>query len=197
MGVVVLTKEVKISYSIFSYLREKLSDSDICKLRHISVYIARTNDEFDVDSDLQLNLFGGVCELKLSNGSVIRFGINSYESLTFIVENEEENVYMTLYVSKHEPYNLSTAFVHGTVGFDEWKYEVGSDDYESDICFIKVYYKDKLMEESTSYFKASTDTDIGLDCIDGLGHLTSIMTRVDLLYNNLRRVKNNKLVRKR
>lgn len=197
MGVVVLTKEVKIAYSVFSYLREKLPNADICKLRHISVYIARTNDEFDIDRDLHLNLVGGVCELKLSNGSEIRFGSNSDEPLTFIVEKEEEDVYMTLYVSKHEPYNLSTAFVHGTVGFGEWKYEIGSDDYESDICFIRVYYKDNLMEEATSYFKVSTETDIGLDCIDGLGHLTSIMTRVDLLYNNLRMVKNNKLVRKR
>lgn len=194
---VTLSKEAKKAYRIFSWLRERFPNADVCTLRHLSVYIARTNDEFDINRDIQIKSSKGVCELLLTNGSEIRFVDNSDDPLFFIVENEDKDVYMTLYVAKQECYNLSTAFAHGTVGYRDWKYEIGSEDYESGNCFIKVYYKNELIEDATSDFNAIVEHDIGLDCIDGLGHLTDIMLKVNLLYNNLRSIQNNKLVRKK
>lgn len=192
-----LSKDARKAYRVFSFLREKLPCADVCTLRHISVYIARTNNEFDINRDLQLKLSDDelVCVLLLANGSVIRFATISDAPLDFIVEKAESNVCMKMIVSKNERYNLSTAYVYGDVVSGDWEYLVGSDEYEDDNCFIRVYYKGQLA--TTSYFKVATEDDISLDCIDGLGHLTSIMTRVELLYNNLNSVKNNRLVRKK
>lgn len=196
-----MTKDSKKTYDIFLWLRKSLPNADVCTLRHVSVYIARTNDEFDINKDLQLVISDGdMCQLFLSNGMVIRFAnYDSGNHLNFIVEISDPDVYMTMVVSNHETYNLSTAFVYGTVCMGDFEYLIDSDETDclSEDYFIKVYYKGKIQEEATSYFKVSTENDIGLDCIDGLGHLTSVMTRIHLLYNNLKKIKDKSLVRKR
>ena len=103
---------------------------------------------------------------------------------------------MILFVSTQDHNNLSTAFAHGIVYYGNWKYIIGSEVVDEN-CFIKVYYKNELMEDATSYFYATCENDITLDCLNGLGYLTTIMMRTELLYSNIQALETSKLVRKK
>lgn len=197
--VVTLSKDEKKAYGIFSWLRNRLPDADISTLRHISVYLAKTNDEFDVEKDLELLIFnnGMMYRLCLKDGTEIRFSNNSNESIYLAIEKNDEDIGMTLLFSFDEAKDISKTIVFGSIIYEGWNYVVGLDDFERNICFIKVYKDGKLFEDGTSYFKVSIDSEISLDCIDGLGYLTDIIIRVELLYDNLRSIKNNRLVRKK
>ena len=199
MGAVYLSKEAKIAYGIFFKLREKLPKADISTLRHISVYLALTNESLDIDNDLKLIVSTDrtMCNLLLSDGTEIRFQNSSDKALNFVIDKRNLGVCMTLFVSTAKPDDLSTIMICGEVLSGDWRYSIGFDDFENKICFIKIYYRNKLIETGTSYFNPSVNRNIGLDCIDGLGYLSDIMVKLDLLYNNVRHVKKNKLVRRK
>lgn len=198
MAVVTLSKEEKISFGLFSWLRRQLPNADICTLRHLSVYLAMTNDELDIDRDVNLivSMDKTMCNLLIGNRTEIRFENNSDKSLNFVVEKRDLDVNMTLLVSISN-LNNSNSIVLGDVVSGEWRYVIGFDDYENKICFIKTYYKNKLIESGTSYFKIVNNNFIGLDSINGLSYLTDMMIKLDLLYNNVRSANRNKLVRKK
>lgn len=199
MAVVTLSKEAKNAYDIFKWLREKLPNADICTLRHIGAYVAVAYDEIDIKRDINLILSVDkmMCNLLLNDGSEIRFENNSQKILNFIVDKRDGDIRMTLSVCMRELNNLHTAMVYGEVISSDWSYIISLDNNEDRICFIKTYYQNKLIENGTSSFKAIINKDIGLDCIDGLGYLTDIMVKMDLLYNNVRSVEKNKLVLKK
>lgn len=199
MTVVTLSREEKVAFGVFSWLRRQLPNADICTLRHISSYVAKINDELDIDSDVKLIISTDetMCNLLLNDGTEIRFENSSHKSLNFVVERRDLNIFMTLLVSMCDINDLSMARVFGDVVCGDWRYIIGFDDYENKICFIKTYYKNKLIERGTSYFKVSNSDNMGLDSINGLSYLTDAMLKVDLLYNNVRSVNNNKLVRRK
>lgn len=199
MGVVSLSKEAKMAYGIFFWLRKKLPNADICTLRHISVYVAMTNDELDIDNDLKLivSMDETMCNLLLCDGTEIRFENSSHKSLNFVVDKRNLGIGMSLLVSTDKSDDLCTAKVVGEVVSDDWRYVIGSTDNQDKVYFIKTYYKGNLVENGTSYFKASVNEDIHLDCIDGLGYLTDVMVKLDLLYNNVINIKKNKLVKRK
>ena len=199
MVVVTLSEKEKIIFDVFSWLRKQLPDVDISTLRHISVYLAMTNDQVNIDKDLKLIMSTDktMCNLVLSDGTEIRFANSSHKLLNFVVEKQDLDICMTLLVSMQEINDSSIVMLCGDVVCGDWNYVVGIEDYENKLCFIKTYYKDKLIENGISYFKASVNGETGLDCIDGLGYLTDVMVKLRLLYNNVRNINKNKLVRRK
>ena len=199
MVVVTLSKEEKIAYGMFSWLRKQLPNADVCTLRHISAYVAKTNNELDIDKDVKLiiSMDGTMCNLLINDETEIRFENSSHRTLNFVVEKRDSDVFMILVVSTHKNNDLSTASVFGDVICGDWRYIIGFEDYENKICFIRTYYKNKFNESGTSYFKVSNNNNIELDSINGLSYLSEMMVKVDLLYNNARSVNNSKLTRRK
>jgi len=194
-----ISKKSKIAFGTFSYLRENLPNTSPYTLRHICAYIARCYDEFDINKDLKLsftNKANTICQLTLSNGSEITFCNFGSNSLDFIIEKGNDELISTTFVSTQDHNSLSTAYAHGIIYYENWKFVIGSE-VDDQNCFIKVYYKNELIENATSYFYATCENDINLDCLNGLEHLTTIMMRIELLYNNLKALDDNKLVRKK
>ena len=199
MNVVSLSDEAKVAYGVFSWLRKQLPKADICTLRHISVYIAVTNDKLDIDNDLKLIVSTDetMCNLLLKNDTEIRFENSSKKSLKFVVDKHNEDIYMSLFVSTFYEGDLSSAMILGRVISDDWLYVIKFNNNDDKLCYIETYYKNKILENGISHFKLENNSDIGLDRIDGLGNLTDVMVKLDLLYNNVRNVKINKLVKRR
>ena len=199
MGVVSLSKKAKMAYGMFSWLRKQLPNADVCTLRHVSVYVAMTNEELDIANDLNLivSMDETMCNLLLSDGTEIRFENSSHRTLNFVVDKRNLDSHLTLIVSTDESDRLDTTRLLGRVESDGWSYVVGSTDDKNKVYFIKTYYKDNFVESGTSYFIPSINEDIHLDCIDGLGYLTDVMVKLDLLYNNVRSVNNSKLTRRK
>ena len=199
MGVVSLSKESKMAYGIFLWLRKQLPNADICTLRHISVYVAMTSENLDIYNDLKLILSTDrtMVNLLLSDGTEIRFKNNFDKLLSFVVEKRNLGVFMTMFVSADGLDNLYSTKIVGKVVSADWCYVISAADDEDKLYFIKTYYKNNLMKNGTSYFEASVNGDIHLDCIDGLGYLTDVMVKLDLLYNNVINAKKNNLVRKK
>ena len=199
MSVVVLSKQEKIAFNVFNWLRKQLSGVNVCTLRHISAYLAKTNDELDIKKDIRLfvSMDGMMCNILLNDGTEIRFENNSDKLLNFVVEKRDLDVFMNFFVSTYELNDLSTSRVMGYVVYNEWSYIVDLDDFENKICSIKTYYKNKLVEIGTSYFDAISDCEITLDSMDGLDYLTTIMVKLNLLFNNVRSASKNDLVRKK
>lgn len=197
--IVQLSKESKNAYNIFGYLRNNLPNANPATLRHVSVYLARCYQDFDICSDLQITFKNNLelmCKLLLSDGRIISFSNCENDPLNIVVKKTSDDIDMTLFINQVKLENSEKIYASGIIIHDDWKYIIDSlNDDEN--CYIKVYYKEKLLEDATSYFFASDENDIGLDCFDNLGYLTSIMMHVELLYNNIRSLEENKLVRKK
>lgn len=196
--VVTLSKDAKVAYDIFKWLRQQFSNANICTLRHISAYIARTYDAIDINRDIKIimSLDMTMCSLLLSDGSEFRFVNDGNKEPCFVVGKSNGQIDMMFVVTMLEKDNLSKPSVIGKVVSGDWYYIVDSNSYDNNKNVINVYYKNEFVSDGTSYFDKFVDDNIGLDCIDGLGYLTDVMVRINLLYNNLIRVNNNRLVRK-
>lgn len=188
---VVETKIDNKTFQTFHFLRESLPEVNPCIFRHISVYIAKTFEEFDAYSDIQIILGdNNFYKLVILDGTEITFINDERLQLNFTISKKSINSQLDIIVTTLEENDLSSAYAHGEVSNKELFFTV---DFMADnkTGLIDSYYKG---HHSTSYFDITEERDVNLDCIDGLGHLTTVMLRTNLLYDNLN---NYKLVRKK
>lgn len=221
-----LSKDEGKAYRTFNWLLKHTKNVNLETLKQISVYLARSNDEFNIFrvGKINFNSNSSCYELLLSNGVKIVFSAG--DIFGFTVSRIDDNILMSVVVSEREKGNLSTANIYGKIRIkDDGMYIVTfrpNDIYDKSLKYgtINYYTEDEInwfkeiVDENPevdfdiiarknfiypfaekSFFESSSQTDIDLDCFNGC--LTTTMNMVHLLYENVKTIKVNKLVRKK
>lgn len=222
MFAVYLTKEDKITYRVYCWLRNEVPNVRIETLRQISFYIAQNYHDLDVINHLNIKYNdAGNLELTLNDDILIEFSDGS-EHFGFVIKHNIENISMITLVSSIDAKDLSTVYVMGYVSSVENgiymitsrlgdskddKTAYGVIDYYCDKAQFLTYWDTYKNGESLdlitnknshfnlnnrSYFNISLYEQVDLDCFNG--YVTEVLSRIDLLGNNLK-ILDNKLVR--
>ena len=189
MSVVVsLSEEDRKVYGTFFKLRNSLPNVKIVTLRQISIYIGKSVDKLD-DFDISI-VDEDNYKISLIDGRIIMFSENNFG---FKIIKKEANISMSVNVYEKKIGDLSSVMVYGIVeGLNNGVYVVNSIN-NGCASMGNIGFYDMNLGVTNSSFKIIPEIDSPFDCFDGC--LGNFLTRIDLLYENMKCIVNSKKTR--
>jgi len=227
MGSAFLTKDEVKAYRTFNWLRKYTEGVNVEILKQISVYLARSNDEFNVhrEAKISLNSNNNYYVLFLNDGRKFVFP-RRLDNFEFFVTKRDSDVSMFLFVHELESGNLSSTNVYGEIKVkEEGMYVVAfrPNDLSDDSLkygTINYYTKDEI-DWVLEVIDDNIDYDFDIVVKNNLiypfaeksyfdilpqrdlkldifdGYISGAMMRTELLFNNIKTLNNTKKLTKR
>lgn len=186
------------AFGTFNYLRKKIPSANVATLRHVSVYLARTNDIFDATKDIKINFYNEdkSCLLLLNDGSEIRFSNVNSDSIQFeidrCVDSSDGLVWMSItaeQLSVKSDDSIPDVQVIGEIIWNDWNYIVSNRCFKIGGTSVETFKSGELIDEEKCEICGLGMSDIHLDSIDGLNYITDVMVITDHLYQVLTKLK--------